>query len=431
MKSILKKIISSTLAVSMLLPAIAAVSAAAEHDPSQDIALSTPDTLKEGNYFFIRERNFQMSESSKDNVYIPIQRTGDLSSESEVTVKLVDMTARIDENYTAKIYGENGTTEDEYGGDSLIDAILEDPDAIEEAYDTGDDISLDGAMMTDANENPIGVVKSYDSANGQLQLQSFDELEEKREENLNYPDNSLRDARNHFIGEVSDRAPIETNGQWTDPINNQMNPFTETQSEAQLAAEEYPGHTFKVHFDANEAAKYLVLTPKYSSKADGDCILMVMLKDPTNDVLLHDDFSISNVNIEDVDDKQEVKVNITNSEIRAEDGKAVVEVTREGRINELVTVRMSTSELSAETGYDFSGVDAKIHFPMGITKREIEIPVLNAEQEKDFKVIITPFTDCTVENSTAHITIAQSKELGDAELQAAGYPTDEPLDLSN
>ena len=430
MKSILKKVISMTLTLSMLAPLAVSAAAAAEYDPMTDAELRTPETLSEGNYFFIREKTFTVSEKSGDALYIPVQRTGDLSGEAEVTVKLVDMTSRFGENYTAEIYGGNEKPEDEYGGDSIIDAILENPDGIEEVYDTSDDVSLEGAVMTDADGAPIGVVSSADAENGEIVLDVPENGGEDNGQAADYPANRLRDARNHYVGTTSDRTGIEKKGAWESAVTDQMIPEGMAEkSDARLISEEYPGHTFKVHFDADETAKFLKLTPKYSSKADGDCILMVMLKDPSEDVAIHEDFCISNVSIADEDEREEVKVSITDTEIYGENGRAVVEVTREGRINDLVTVMMTTSELSAKTGDDFSGVNAKLHFPMGIKKRSIEIPVLNADEEKDFRVTITPFTDCTVENSSAHITILR-KPSEDASVAAADYRTDEPLSLS-
>ena len=57
MKSILRKVISTTLALSMLAPLAVSVTAAAAYDPMTDAELRTPETLSEGNYFFIREKS--------------------------------------------------------------------------------------------------------------------------------------------------------------------------------------------------------------------------------------------------------------------------------------------------------------------------------------------------------------------------------------
>ena len=80
------------------------VIAYAVEDPTADIVLTTPEELKDGSYFFLAKSEWSASEKSSDKLYIPIQRTGDLSQEAEVTVKLVDMSSHFGVNYKAEIF---------------------------------------------------------------------------------------------------------------------------------------------------------------------------------------------------------------------------------------------------------------------------------------------------------------------------------------
>lgn len=107
-----------------------------------------------------------MMETDSGKLYIPVQRTGSLEEEADVTLKLVDLTARYGENYEARILDERISPELIYGGESVIDVILNGYDQqevetlnedefAESVYEAG------GAELMDANGNPVGVFTTY------------------------------------------------------------------------------------------------------------------------------------------------------------------------------------------------------------------------------------------------------------------------------
>ena len=74
-------------------------------NPTADIELTVPDKYQgAGNVFFIAKPDWTVSEKSDETLYIPIQRTGDLSAEADVILKVVDVTAKHDVNYTVEMY---------------------------------------------------------------------------------------------------------------------------------------------------------------------------------------------------------------------------------------------------------------------------------------------------------------------------------------
>ena len=100
-------------------------------DPASQIELAVPDSLQDGaNYFFIRE-DHSISETSAEKLYIPIQRTGDLSEAADITLKLVDMTSHFGVNYDAEIYHSKIESAVDYDGVAMVDAFLN-ADSIEE-----------------------------------------------------------------------------------------------------------------------------------------------------------------------------------------------------------------------------------------------------------------------------------------------------------
>ena len=72
--------------------------------PAERIELYVPASLQGGSYFFIRESTQRISERSTEKLYIPIQRSGDLSAEAEVTLNVREMSAHRGVNYELEIY---------------------------------------------------------------------------------------------------------------------------------------------------------------------------------------------------------------------------------------------------------------------------------------------------------------------------------------
>ena len=138
MKNTIKKLLAFALAFVLTAQlGEAALATAAEEvrialDPTSQIELSVPEELSEGNWFFIRERQFEISEKSGEKLYVPIQRAGDLSEEASVTLKLADITSHFGVNYEAEIYRVKQTPEAELGEFSLVDAIRENQDTLSE-----------------------------------------------------------------------------------------------------------------------------------------------------------------------------------------------------------------------------------------------------------------------------------------------------------
>ena len=76
-------------------------------NPAEHIELTVPEKFQTGeNLFFIAQADWATSEKDGETLYIPIQRSGDLDAEGDVTLKIVDLTAKHDVNYTAEIYKE-------------------------------------------------------------------------------------------------------------------------------------------------------------------------------------------------------------------------------------------------------------------------------------------------------------------------------------
>ena len=435
------------------------VIACAVEDPTANIVLTTPEDLKGGNWFFITQTEWTVSEKSTEKLYIPIQRTGDLEEEASVDLKLVDMTSHRGVNYTASIHKEDADTETVMDGEAMVD-IIADPDELEEIdreeyAEASKELLDEGGVLTDSEGNPIGGIKSSESVEAETAAQDgqsgdgqIPEAPEAAGETpdvgnapnaendgaalsgepaesdpvtvnnsvnapapgsaaeetaslLAYPTNPLRNARNQYVGTASDRQDLVGDRSWI----NHSTAGSYSDSDAPMVVEDYPGVIYHLDFAAGEDVKFLVIDPIYSDRAEGDATLMLLLGTPSDGWLVPEFCSFTNVTITDEDEPEEVVVSIQDSTIFAENGKAKVTVTRQGRANELVTVLISTQEGSGVTGRNFSGVGAKLYFPMGLRSRTVEIPVNHDTTEKSFYVSITPVSDCTIGNGRVQVII--------------------------
>ncbi len=408
-------------------------------DPTSQIRLAVPEDLSEGNWFFIRERQFEISETSGEKLYVPIQRTGDLSGEASVVLKLADITSHYGVNYKAEIYRLNQEPTAELGEFSLVDTIYENQDTLSEVPELSEEemeelIAQQGEVeITDAAGNMLGTASAADGGAGgagQALMLIPEELEPAAEEGVAPASvNPLQEARNAFTGTISDRQALGSDVSWMSPGLQKL--YDDGDDSLPPAEEEtdlpnsIPGYLFTLDYAAGESVKFLVLTPLYSAKADGDSSLLLTLEDPSGGFLLNEEFFTSYVMIMDEDEPEEVTVSFSQAEYTAENGKVILTVTRQGAINEIVTVQVSTYDGSAVQGADYSGVGAKLYFPMGLETRTLEIPVGHDTVEKDFYVTLTPVSECTAGLSTARVVIPAVEQ--GAELMLEDRYLDEPF----
>ena len=426
MKKTLTRLIAVLLCALLLFQNGESIVAYALEDPTQRIAISVPEELQDGHsYFFIREQVHSISEKSGDKLYIPIQRTGDLSGEAEVTLKLIDVTSRHGVNYEEKIYREKPASEIEVGDVSILDLALSaeyqeefEPLDEEELVQT---VSELGGDFVDAEGNVVGELTVEDDGESAEEAEEASEnLTEKAQkteetrsleadqnaeesewsEQAESPTEALRRARDEYTGTVSDRQEMANSN---DLLLGEKE--EELPEESELVEDAYPGKTYRLHFDAGEQAKFLVVTPKYSEAADGDCQLMLMLKDPGGMELIPQNYQMSGVLITDEDEPETVQIGLAEDVIYAADGKALITVTRQGRINDIVGVHVYSWGGTGVMGEDYGGVGADLYFPMGITSRTIELPVGHGQAAKDFYVTLSKLTDAEFTNETAHVII--------------------------
>ena len=436
-------------------------------NPAEHIEITVPERFKDGeNWFFIPESGYMTSEKSTEKLYIPIQRAGDLDAEAEVTLKVIDLSARHDVNYQVEIYREEVDPEIIFGAESIVD-LIQNADSFEEV-ETPDENDLGemiyeygGADIVNAKGETVGTVTATPlDENGRpivtkADVDAYAVAEDAEAAILTAPDEpeaaaeavvpgevtesawtegsstqpaasgtaSLRNARNRYTGTVSDRQELSGG----DPLAS-LGLSTMTEEEynkamAEATQESYPGKEYRLTFAPGEEAKFLVVTPMYSDAAEGDMQIMLMLKDPGEGFAIGEDVNPVNITILDEDEPEPVYINMAAETVVAENGKAVITVNRTGRVNAIKGVTITSWDGSAKKGDDYSGIGAKLYFGMGVNTRSVEIPVGHGSDEKDFYVTITALADEQITLATTHVIIPAAKST-DGELMGIANLTD-------
>ena len=426
-------------------------------NPAEYIELSVPEKFRDGeNWFFIPESGYMTSEKSTEKLFIPIQRAGDLGGEAEITLKVIDLSARHDVNYTVEIYKEDIDPEIIFGAEAIVD-LIRNADGMEEVetaedenelgemiYEYGGAELVDGegntvatvtATKLDENGNPIvpedeeadaadavyaGAEDTVPGTPGEVEESAWTEGGDASAASGTA---ALRSARNRYTGTVSDRQELEGGDPLTGLGLSTMTEEEYNRSMAEATQESYPGKEYRLTFAPGEAAKFLVVTPMYSDAAEGDTQIMLMLKDPSEGFAIGEDVNPVSVTILDEDEPEPVHIDMAAETVIAENGVAVITVNRTGRVNAIKGVNIASWDGSAKKGEDYSGIGAKLYFGMGINARTVELPVGHASEEKDFYVTITALEDEQITLATTHVIIPPAENAGgDGELmdQSAG-----------
>ena len=426
-------------------------------NPAEYIELSVPEKFRDGeNWFFIPESGYMTSEKSTEKLFIPIQRAGDLGGEAEITLKVIDLSARHDVNYTVEIYKEDIDPEIIFGAEAIVD-LIRNADGMEEVetaedenelgemiYEYGGAELVDGegntvatvtATKLDENGNPIvpedeeadaadavyaGAEDTVPGTPGEVEESAWTEGGDASAASGTA---ALRSARDRYTGTVSDRQELEGGDPLTGLGLSTMTEEEYDRSMAEATQESYPGKEYRLTFAPGEAAKFLVVTPMYSDAAEGDTQIMLMLKDPSEGFAIGEDVNPVSVTILDEDEPEPVHIDMAAETVIAENGVAVITVNRTGRVNAIKGVNIASWDGSAKKGEDYSGIGAKLYFGMGINTRTVELPVGHASEEKDFYVTITALADEEITLATTHVIIPPAENAGgDGELmdQSAG-----------
>ena len=210
--------------------------------------------------------------------------------------------------------------------------------------------------------------------------------------------NSLKSAKEIATGLKSDKTPM-------DGGNNSLDLYTREMLSA-LSMELESAYLI-IEFDEGETEKYIEIIPKDNDYGDGTRLFTANLF-PVSDTAVVSQKSGITVSIIDDEIQEPASVTFTESRYFPEDGYIKVTLKRTGAINQVVSVKVTTEDVTAIKGRDYSQVETTVAFPYGICERTINIPIRSdyIEDNAEFKIVMSDAASCNIgEIDTAYGTI--------------------------
>ena len=215
-------------------------------NPTRDIVLNVPEKYQDGgNWFFIAQPDWSASEKSNETMYIPIQRTGDLGSEADITLKVIDLSAKHDVNYTAELYKDSTEAEIAYADMSVKELVLSDDVTTEEFEPTDENgmgqmiNEMGGADITDSRGNVIGTVKATpldENGNPVIEEENAAETEEAPAENAAPSAEEETPAEADKTPDNTDETAAPDKSAWSENLLYNTPPWTMEASAKDAAA---------------------------------------------------------------------------------------------------------------------------------------------------------------------------------------------------
>lgn len=374
-----------------------------------------PDSVLSSDCFYIGSQNVTFSERDQGHFLLKIARGGSAEEAADLTVKITDVSAKLNKNYTVAVYQDKTDIDvpDDY--QSIVEGMTQDPDSVtEQAIGTEEELEqqlqdtqaeLQDTQTAEASD-PLGALPASASAETAAAASAMDTGDSAASV---YADDPLAQAKALYTGTETDRQPMSYDTAAAAQASNET-------SNA-IVGESY-GYAVTVSFAAGESVKYLSFTPKYSSAADGDMTFVVTLQDCTSGTIS----ALSTVEgtITDTDTAQPIQVGFAATELTADADSVQVQITRKGSINDMAAVTLTSEDGTAESGRDYSPVNSDLYFPMGIYTRTITVPVRHDDtQDLTFTLKLAVLTGCQVTSDTMTVTIPAASGTGELELEDA------------
>ncbi len=277
----------------------------------------TEDILS-SDVFYLTAANARLEEGANKRYLLRIARGGDCASESGVTVKISDLTAKYGKDYTVSVYGgEEAYNPD--GNQSLIER-MEGEEYTESELKTEEEYAemlKNDEELQQATEQ--GVQKAIDYIEEQSGLLSAEEAADGDGETLSV--SPLQRARAAYTGvEGAPQAVTST----TDTVQ-------QIQQMANVVTNVVVGATLTVGFAEGEKEKYIAIDVDDNDEGDGDRRFFFMLANPygttTNSASSSCAFTIADDEVQPPS-----KVGFTEETYSAEGDSVTVEIKREGAL---------------------------------------------------------------------------------------------------
>ena len=167
-----------------------------------------------------------------------------------------------------------------------------------------------------------------------------------------------------------------------------------------------------IPFAAGETERFVAIETRDNSRGDGDRIFMLRLKALGDSVRVSSEQGKCMVTIVDDEPWEQPTVSFAQETFDAKNGFVDVTIRREGVLSGVSMVHIATRDLSAQSGWDYSQVDADLTFAFGVSERTIHIPVRSSflSERAEFAIALSDARGCRIGNGEATGVIEKDSE---------------------
>ncbi|MDD6763498.1 MAG: Calx-beta domain-containing protein, partial [Clostridiales bacterium] len=397
-KGLLKRIISTALSFSM----IAGLIQIPVHAEAVDVyipEIEIGEDILSSDVFYLTAANARLNEGANERYLLRLARGGDCDSESGVTVKISDLTAKYGRDYTISVYGSDVEADSPENNESLIERMegeeyteseLKTEEEYAEMLKENDELR---EQTADAVQNAVDYIEEE---SGALESESSSADSDNSTADETVSINPLQQARQTYTGVSGEPQRITSTTDTMQQIQQMANVITNA----------VVGANITVDFAAGESEKYISIDVKENHEGDGDRYFYLMLAAPYGTTT---NSAASSCAVTIIDDEEQApsEIGFAEKAYSASGDSVTVEITREGALNTIAAAHLTTEGGTAQTGRDFSPVDMDVVFPMGIDKRTIDIPIRTEYLvgEADFTLTLEALNDCVITHESASVTI--------------------------
>lgn len=402
-----KKILSVILTVVMLFTTLPVTALAADPSGTTEQMLRISDEFEAANpngAFSLASMAVETHEYS-GRVVTEVIRQGGAAGRVEVTLRAIDVSARIGEDYSLRI-PESFFTKDITGG-GKSQTLLDGTSSVTGAalsYNTAHPTEQDDANNLSESE---AQTDNGEAAEPETSLENREAAVSKASVENSFAEVSaaavtgtaisgLRAARQQATGTISDRNKFAyTNRQKSELVNT-----------ARLAALDYyaqlPGTEFTLTFGDGERTRSIYIDILNDAIPEGDEQIILVITGVTGGGVVGSQKDTT-INILDDEPYEEPVIDFSSYIYTAEGESATITLTRTAGLNYYAGGQISTVDGSAISGIDYTPLNQNFLFMPGQTQLQILVPVMKNESglEKAFCVRIEPNESCRVSGDTA------------------------------
>lgn len=374
--------------------------------------------ILDNDLFYIATTMASVEEAGGDIHLLRVARGGDAAETAGVTVKIADVTAKLGKDYVIRVHNENTEIENPEDNQSLLERM-------EGAEYTQTERKSEEETLAEMENNPemAEVTNQAYQASVDYLLEASGveaQLDEKNDgETAADSENQSSQIQYSEDGEIVSTNPIQRAKQIYTGIDAQSQRVTSTtdmmqqmQNMANVLTNAVVGASLQLDFAPGEREKLIEIETINNHVGDGERYFYLILAEPWGSCTNSAACSAA-ITILDDEVQAPSEVFFSQESYDAENGSVVVEVRREGALNSIAEVKMTTEEITAMQGRDFSKVERHLVFPMGIDHQTVEIPVESRyfDGEKQFAVKLEADTGSNVTQESATVSIAGTKNV--------------------